>query len=435
MLAELFIILVLILVNGIFSGAEIAIVSLRKTRLAELVAAGKPGARSVAELRSKPEGFLATVQIGITVVGATAAAFGGSSMAADIAPAFRVVPGMTDELAHDLALAAVVAIVSFLSLVLGELVPKSLALRAGETYALVAGGPLLTLSWVARPLVAFLTGASNVVLRAFGDRTTFTEARLSKEEIQQIVDEASTIGSLDPHAGEIASRALDFGGRDAYTIMVAASAIKMIEKTADVHTIAELALKHRHARMPVYDGSRDHVIGFVNLRDFLASAALDPSVRIEDHIHPVVFIPDSMPAPDVLRRLQEQRTHLGIVLDEQGTTLGLVTIEDLVEELVGDILSEDDPTPTGVLPTPEGLWVMSGDTPVHVIERALDVELPKGDYATIAGLVLQLAGRIPETGARFRIDDLVELEVVEATPRRVRRVRIHPLWSGAPPAG
>jgi putative hemolysin len=102
---------------------------------------------------------------------------------------------------------------------------------------------------------------------------------------------------------------------------------------------------------------------------------------------------------------------------------------------VGDILSEDDPTPTGVLPTPEGLWVMSGDTPVHVIERALGVELPKGDYATIAGLVLQLAGRIPEMGARFRVDDLVELEVVDATPRRVRRVRIHPLWSGAPPSG
>jgi putative hemolysin len=187
--------------------------------------------------------------------------------------------------------------------------------------------------------------------------------------------------------------------------------------------------------MPVYDGSRDNVIGFVNLRDFLASAALDPSVRIEDHLHAVVYIPDSMPAPDVLRRLQEQRTHLGIVLDEQGTTLGLITIEDLVEELVGDILSEDDPTPTGVLPTPDGLWVMSGDTPVHVIERALDVELPKGDYATIAGLVLQLAGRIPEPGARFRVDDLVELEVVDATPQRVRRVRIHPLWKGAPPSG
>jgi CBS domain containing-hemolysin-like protein len=174
LLTELFIILVLVLVNGIFSGAEIAIVSLRKTRLAELVAEGKPGARSVAELRAKPEGFLATVQIGITVVGATAAAFGGSSMASDIAPAFRIVPGMTDELAEDLALASVVAIVSFLSLVLGELVPKSLALRAGETYALLAGGPLLALAWVLRPLVAFLTGASNVVLRVFGDRTTFT---------------------------------------------------------------------------------------------------------------------------------------------------------------------------------------------------------------------------------------------------------------------
>ncbi len=429
---RLVIILVLILVNGIFSGAEIAILSLRKTRLAELVAEGRPGARSVSELQSNPEGFLATVQIGITVVGATAAAFGGASMAADIAPAFLVVPGVTEKVAHDLALATVVVIVSFFSLVLGELVPKSLALRAGETYALLVGSPLRTLAWTARPIVAFLTGASNLVLRVFGDRTTFTEARLSKDEIQQIVEEASTIGSVDPHAGEIANRALDFSSRDAYTVMVAASAIVMVDKTADVRKVAELAVEHRHSRMPVYEGSREHLIGFANVRDFLATAAIDPDARLEDHIHPLLFLPDSMTAPDVLQRLQEQRTHLGIVLDEQGTVLGLITIEDLVEELVGEILSEDDPTPTGVLPAPDGSWVVSGDTPLHEIERALDLFLPKGDYATIAGLCLQLAGRIPAPGDRFRVDESLELEIVDATPRRVRRVRIRPLAGGAP---
>src|SRR6266508_1505932 len=208
-LFELAIIVALVLLNGVFAGAEIAIISLRATRLSQLVDEGRASARAVKRLRDEPERFLATVQVGITVVGATAAAFGGAALAQRLAPHLASVP-LVARYAEALALALVVAIVSFLTLVLGELVPKSLALRASERYALLVARPLLALSELARPIVWFLTAVSNVVLRPFGDRTTFSEARLSVEEIEQLVDEAGKAGALDAPTAEITSRALAF---------------------------------------------------------------------------------------------------------------------------------------------------------------------------------------------------------------------------------
>lgn len=196
----------LVLANAVFAGAEIAILNVRKTRLSQLVEERRGGARAVAALRRAPERFLATVQIGITVVGASAAAFGGTRLSGPLADALT---GAGVPYAHDFAFALVVALVSYLSLVLGELVPKSLALRFSERYALLVAPPLHGLSRMALPLVWFLTASSNLILRLFGDRTTFTESRLAPEELQQLVQEAARTGSLDQRVAEIASRAFD----------------------------------------------------------------------------------------------------------------------------------------------------------------------------------------------------------------------------------
>lgn len=422
MLTEILIILALVLLNGVFAGAEIAILSLRKTRLGELVESGSTSAKAIADLRQNPESFLATVQVGITVIGATAAAFGGASLAEEFAPFIAAVPPLAP-FADDLAVAVVVAAVSFLSLVLGELVPKSLALRAGESYALIVARPLLALAWAGRPAVALLTGASNVVLRLFGDRTTFTESRLSREEIQQIVDEAALTGSVDPNAGEIASRALDFSGLDAYTVMVPRMEIQSLPVDAAIADVAALARTGRHARVPVWEGNTDNLLGFVNLRDVLAEAVADPTVSLRAHLHPILYVPEAMPAPALLRKLQSERAPLALVLDEQGTVVGLVTVEDLVEELVGDILSEHDKPDASIVREGDGVWLVAGNTPIHEVERALDLELPEGDYATLAGLCLHLSGSIPAVGWATETEG-VRLEVVEATPRRVKRVRM-----------
>ncbi len=422
MLTEILFILGLVLLNGVFAGAEIAVLSLRKTRLAELVEAGSNAARAVVRLRSDPEAFLATVQIGITVIGATAAAFGGASIAADIAPAFATVPVLAPY-ADKLALGLVVATVSFLSLVLGELVPKSLALRAGEAYALFIGRPLAALAFVARPLVALLTGASNLVLRLFGDRTTFSETRLSPEELQQMVEEAASAGALDPHAGEIATRALEFSSLDAYTLMVPRADIVAVPRDIGGEAFADLVRSHPHARLPVYEGSSDNIVGVVNVRDVLGAAVRTHEWRLEPLL-PVTFVPDTMPAPTLLRKLQGERASIALVLDEQGTIVGLVSVEDLLEELVGELLTENDKAAGAALREPDGAWVVPGNTPVHEVARALSLELPEGDYSTVAGLCITLAGRIPTVGDRLETATGLELEVVDATPRRVRAVRI-----------
>lgn len=420
---ESLIILALVLLNGVFSGAEIAVLSLRKTRIAELLDAGGHRARALARLRDTPESFLATVQIGITVIGATAAAFGGASLAAELSPVLAKSPVIAPY-AHNLAVAVVVVSISFFTLVLGELVPKSLALRAGESYALLIAPPLLALAWAARPVVALLTGSSNLVLRMFGDRTTFTETRHSRAEVQQIVEEAASAGSVDPQAGEIASRALDFSNLDAYTVMAPRSEIVAVSLSASMVDIATLARASGHARVPVYEGATDNFVGFVNLRDVLAEALLHPEVTLSALLHPVSFVPDSMPAPALLRKLQHDRTHLALVSDEQGTVIGLVTIEDLVEELVGEIFSENDKPRSNIEPEGEGVWLVTGNVPLHELGRELGVELPEGDFATVAGLCLHLAGAIPPVGAALVVEGGISLEVVEATPRRVKRVRV-----------
>src|SRR5215510_6290873 len=209
MSGELWIILGLILANGLLAGAEMAVVTVRSSRVHELLESGRRGARALHALRENPERFLATVQVGATVIGSGVAAYGGASIAGDLAVWLQQL-GVPPEASENLALVIVVVCISFLTVVLGELVPKSLALRAGERYALVMARPLEFLALLATPVVWFLTAVSNLVLKPFGDSTTFTESKLSKEEVRSLVDEATEAGTVDPDAGEIASRALDF---------------------------------------------------------------------------------------------------------------------------------------------------------------------------------------------------------------------------------
>lgn len=415
----------MILANGVFAGAEIALLSVRKTRVRELVDAGSHRARAIQALRDQPERFLATVQIGITVVGATAAAFGGASLARRLAAVLREM-GLGRS-AEEISLALTVGLISYLSLVLGELVPKSLALRSAEGYSLLLARPLLGLSWLARPLVWFMTASSNLVLKLFGDRTTFSEARLSPDELQQLVEEAAKQGSLDPRAGEIASRAFDFGELTVADVMVPRSQIVALKRHSPPEEVKRVLLEDGHSRMPVYEGTLDNIVGYVIVKDVLALSWEQHLIVLEDILRPAYFVAETMRAGHVLKELQRRRTHMAIVVDEQGSVAGLVTIEDLVEELVGEIFSEHE-IPVELFKREEsGAALVQGIASVRDVNRALGLDLPEGDdFTTVAGLCIALAGWIPPTGARLTAEDGTLLEVVDASPRRVRTVRIHP---------
>jgi putative hemolysin len=423
----LLIILLLVLANGILAGAEIAVVAARKTRIQQLAREGSGAARAVKRLHEDPERFFATVQIGITVIAATAGAFGGATFARDLEPILRRVSVLAPY-AEELSLVVVVSVVSFLSLIFGELVPKSLALRSSERYALLIGRPLLALSSVARPFVWLLTACSNAVLRLFGDRTTFSETRLAPEELQQLMGEAADKGDVDPTAGKIASRALDFAKLTAEQIMVPRARIVAIPLHATSEEVRRILIEQGRTRMPIYEDTIDNIIGYATLRDLAARLMRQSTTVLEDAMRPAFRVPEPMRAVDLLDEMQRRRTELAIVIDEYGATSGIVTFEDLAEELVGDIFSEHDSKgEESIRPEPDGTTLVRGDVPVRDVNRALGLDLPQSEHwSSIAGLCLDLAGRIPVEGDTLTTPDGTTLEITGASLRQIRTVRIRP---------
>ena len=423
MITEIMVLLVLVLINGLFSGAEIATVTMRKTRIDQLLHDGSKRARAVAKLRANPERFLATVQIGITVVGAGAAAYSGDILAQRFTPVLQPVLG---SYAHTVSLVVVVAIVSYLSLVIGELVPKSLALRATEPYALFVARPLLALAWLGRPIVWFLTLSSNVVLRLFGDSTSFTEARISSEELKAMLDDASQAGDLHPRAGEMASRALAFSELTAHDVMLPRRRIEALARTATLDELRALIRQSSHSRFPVYDDDIDTITGQVLVRDVFAFGAANTTIA--NLVKPVVFVADAMRAVDVLHELQAQASELAIVVDEHGSTVGLLTREDLAEELLGEQPSRSRTQKTTT--DSDGTHLVAGDSLVRELNRDLLVRLPESDeWTTVGGLVIATLGRLPTRGESVTIANVGTIDVVDASNRRIRLVRIKP----APP--
>jgi putative hemolysin len=423
-LFELIVIGLLIVANGIFAGAEIAVVALRKNRIRELAENGHGSARAVLALRARPERFLATVQVGITVVGATAAAVGGASIAERIVPLLSRIEWLREH-AEGAALALVIVVVSYLSIVIGELVPKSLALRGAETYALVVARPLLGLSWLARPIVWLLSASANLVLKPFGDKTTFTETRHSAQELRELVDEASQAGTIPPAAGEIVSRALELPELTASDAMIPRQDVVMIAKTSSREHIRRVLLESRYSRLPVYEDSVDNVVGYITVKDVLALAWEKDLVVLSDIVRAPFFVPDTKPVVELLNEMRAQHTPFAIVVDEHGGLAGIVTMEDLVEELVGEIWSEHvRHSGETIERQPDGSVIVSGILPVREINRALGTDLPEdGDYNTIAGLCLELAQGVPKPGDTFTVEGIT-LEIVDASARRVRAVRV-----------
>ncbi len=426
MLVNVGIVAALLVLHGVLAGSEIAVVSLRKTRLRQLVDAGR--ATAVDALRRHPERFLATVQVFITVIGTLISSRGAPTFEALLRPLLDRV-GVPANFAEGIAYAVSVGIISFSLLVVGELVPKSLALRASEPYALVVGRPLLWMSSLARPVVWLLEASSNVVLRLFDDRTSFMESRLSPEEIAQLLEEAGRTGSLDDRAADIAVRAITFEGLTAADVMVPRNRVVTVSRTASVDEVKKLFLAENHQRIPVFHEDRpDDIVGYIAARDLLTSSLTSSTFSVDEMMRPAKFFPESMKATEVLKDLQAARAQMAIVVDELGGMAGLLTMEDLLEELVGEIWSEGERTvPSPMRTMRDGSALVLGAVPIRDVNRALNIDLPEGDlWTTLAGYCIALSGRIPESGARLVAEDGTILEIMESTPRRVRSVWVVP---------
>lgn len=422
--AELLVILGLTLVNGLFSAAEVGLLSVRTTRLEQLAAKGSRGAGAALKLRAMPERLLATIQVGITVISATAAAFGGATLEEPIT-AWLVSLGLSEASAGKVALALVVCFISLVSIVIGELVPKSVALKASERVSTTFAPPLLVLARIARPVVWLLTALSNAILWPFRDETSFTESRMSPEELLQLVEESATTGSLNPAAGDIASRAIELSKLQVVALLVPRSAVVSIPLDASAEQVWEVLKAQPHARYPVTRGTLDEVEGYVVARDLVQQLIDTKSVSLATALREVPALSERMPAAEALRTLQKQRTQLAIVVDDQGLTAGIVTVGDIAEELLGELLDEHDRPQQQIRSEPDGSFRIRADAPVQQVNRALGIDLPISvEYTSIAGLLLHLSGRILQPGERVTDIPGCVFEVVEATQRQIKVVRL-----------
>ncbi len=381
-------------------------------------------ARSAQALRDNPERFLATVQVGITVIGTTAGAFGGSTLAVHLIPLFQTVAWMRPY-AEEIAVGSVVLSISYLSIVIGELVPKSLAMRAPDAYARLIASPLLRLSKISGPAVRFLAASSNAVLKLFGDRTSFTEARLSSDELLSMVEDAAKTGSLHPGAGTIASRAIQFGELRVVDVMVPRHAVISVPGDATLEEVEEQLEKTPFSRILVMGQSVDEIVGYLAAKDLVIRKP-QPSGLARDLSRPVIHVPESNTAIQLLKQLQKERQQIAIVVDEQGSFSGLVTMEDLLEELVGDIFSEfREERVTEVRWAEDGTATLPGSLPLRDINRLLGLDLQEGRFwTTLGGLCLSQAGRVLKPGDPVELEPGIRGEVLETQGARVLMVRL-----------
>jgi len=423
---ELLVILLLVLVNALLSGTEMAVVSARRAKLQAAAEAGSTRAAAVLRLRHDPERFLATVQVGITLVGAIAGAFGGASFKAVLQPFFAGLPGCA-EIADDLAFGTVVALITFLSVVFGELIPKSLALRHAESMAVMMARPVLVLEWLARPVIWFLVKSSNLVLRPLNDSTNFVESRLSREDLAAMVSEATGQSDLPSDAAQVLARAIEFSSLSAADVMVPRRWVVAVPIHADEASLRQALLVAGHRRVPLYRQSLDDLTGYVLREDVMARLWDHQPLDLAAIERPAYFVPESMPASRLLRELQARRQQMAVVVDEAGSIAGIATLEDLLEELVGEIVNERDPVHADELRRQDdGTWLCTGQMSIRDFVRAsgIEIEAPD-DVRTLGGLMVHHnGGNIPAQGAVLDLPGGVRLTAIEGSVRRARRVQV-----------
>ncbi len=426
MLIEFAIILVLILANGFFSGAEMAIVASRRGRLQQMAEQGDRSAATALALANNPDRFLPTVQIGITLVGTLAAAYGGDRVVSDIAAWIsRVAPPIVADWARSIALTLFVAVLSFLTLVLGELVPKRLALRTAESIARAVAPVMQGFSRLMTPLVRVMGGSTTAVLWLLGAHR-HAGPSVSVDDIEHLLQAGRAEGVLEPVELAVASEALRLGERTVRDIMRPRIDLDALDiETPPGEVVGAIAMAG-YSRLPVYEGSLDHILGYVSIKDVLRQNWMGWPIDLKKLMHRALFVPETMPRDRLLELFQKEKNQLAIVLDEYGGTEGMVTLEDVLEELVGEIHDEHRrEEPQSVIERPDGSWLVDGAIPIAQLADRLGVRLPVGqrDYTTVSGLVLAELERIPVVGDTARWNGL-EIEVVDMDGRRIDRLLV-----------
>lgn len=425
---ELFVILGLILLNGFFAGAEIAILTARRGRLEQLSQAGNRAARTALELAQDADRFLPTVQVGITLVGTLAAAFGGAQLADRVSAWLKTIPiSIVQRQAEGIALFVVVLGIAYASLILGELVPKRVALHNAELLARVVAYPMWLLQKVARPAIWVLQTSTRFVLVILRQNKVH-DAAISVEDIQHMIDAGSLAGALEAVEHRLAREALTLGDRTVSEVLRPRVDIDALDVDTPSEEVVGAMAMSGFSRVPVCEGNVDHILGFVYIKDVFLQQYLGRPIDLRRLMRPALFIPANMSITRLLEAFQKERTQLAIVLDEYGGTTGMVTLEDVLEILVGDIHDEHRQDQEQLIVEREdGSLLVDGLLPLHDLQEALKLPRwpdppPKG-VGTVAGIILALIRRPPTIGDTVEWSHL-KLEVVDMDGPRIDRLLV-----------
>ena len=421
---ELIVVFILIFLNGFFSCAEFAIISVRKSRIAQLVNQGDQRAVMVDALQKDPHRLLAIVQIGVTVVGSTASAVGGVIAVDYIRPLLQQSGvAMIANAAEPLALTIVVAIISYLLLILGELVPKTIGLQYADAVSLHIAKPITFLARVAGVLVTMLSLSSKAVLALLGIKEA--KAFMTREEVQHIVAEGHESGIFSEAEHTYIDNLFDFTHTSVREVMVPRTRVVAFDLNLPKEEILNEVLDNMYSRYPVYLGSIEDTVGFIHGKDLLGRMVREPDFDIRSIVRPPFFVPEGKKVSELLKEMQKTRVHMAFVVDEYGSISGIVTTEDLLEELVGEIEDEHDVgEPSTVQVLADGSYLVDALISISDLEDLIEMDL--GDdlpYDTLAGLILDRIGRFPEQGEKLVLGDYT-LTCEEVTQTAISKVKI-----------
>ena len=414
---DIVVVLAIVLVGGFFAGAEMALVSLREGQVRSIRQRGKRGQRA-AKLAQDPNRFLSSVQIGVTVATLLTGAFGAATLAGDLKTAL-IAHHVSTGWASAISLIVVTAVISFFTLILGELAPKRLALQRPEPIALLAAPVLDRISVLARPLVWLLSQCTNLVVRLLGGDPAISRGVMTEEELRDLVAGNQALSADERH---IVREVFDAGKRQLREVLVPRTEVEFIAASTPLDRAAKTAAAAPYSRFPVYQESYDDIIGFVHVRDLL-NPDLGRPVPVGEICRPVKQLPTSKRVLSALSEMRRDRAHMAIVVDEYGGTAGIVTLEDLVEELIGEITDEYDVEEPGPTQLRDGELEVDGLLNLDEFAEQTGVQLPEGPYETVAGYVLAELGELPGVGAEVELHGH-KLTVTELDGRRIARVRV-----------
>ncbi|MBB3111802.1 putative hemolysin [Paenibacillus phyllosphaerae] len=427
MSVEIVVLLLLIVLNAFFAASEIALISLNDTKIKTMAEAGHKKAKMLVHLLNEPSRFLATIQIGITLAGFLASAFAGESFAGVLATAlFEAGVPLSIEVLETISLVIITLVLSYFTLVFGELVPKRLAMQKGEAIAMFAVTPLTLLLKVASPFVKLLTLSTNMTVRLFGVDPDANKEEVTEEEIRMMLDVGKESGAIQETEKRMINNIFEFDNKTVSDILTHRTSVISIPVTISLQELAVIAHEEKYSRLPVYEEHIDNIVGILHTKDlipFIQQANSD-EFDLKAIMRTPYFVPENKPIDELLKDLQTNKVHMAIAIDEYGGLAGIVTIEDLLEEIVGNIFDEHDEDNKEIERLDDATYIINGMVSLRTVNEVLGITLPVEEYDTLSGFIVGQLGSIPRKGDRPVIEfEGAVFQVEEVEAKRIGKIR------------